>query len=174
MGIIFDCRIQGIKLEYGKFTKSLNEIMETQLRNAAREWLRAVVIATPVYSGESRGSLLPLAGYLHRHIDIFPAHAWKVRPPGPTSLGIEVGASRGSYSFTSTNYVYTFTFSTEVPQFLINEFNVGLGSPPLIHPTPWRALEAGENAINQYLDENILKRFPKVSDYVVLIKDLGL
>ncbi len=173
MGKVFECNIKGLKLEYGKYTKALDTIMRQQLKEAAKDWLRAVVERTPVYSGESRGSLLPLAAYLNEEINISPAANWLIRKQGPTSLGADVGESEGRYSFTSSNYVYTFSFATDVPQYLINEFNVGLGSPPLINPTPWLSLEAGEQALFEYLDRNILANFPKVSDFVVEVKDLS-
>lgn len=42
------------------YKKSLDKIMTVQIRQAAREWLRAVIPRVPVYTGTSRGSLQPL------------------------------------------------------------------------------------------------------------------
>lgn len=168
MGDIFKCNIKGLKLNKGKFVKSFDAAMKVQTRQAARAWLREIIEHVPVYSGMSIASLLPLGGYLHVAIPITPhPNFYNHRYAGEFN-GIAAGQAEGGYAFIDNNFKYTFTFSTEVKQFIINDINVGLGMPPLLNPTPWRATELAGVAFKEYLDNNLKNRVPKISDFVYI------
>lgn len=156
-----------LKFDKKGYTQALQKEIDTQIRQAARAWLRAVITQVPVYSGQARASLLPLGRYLRVAIPISPTiEARKQRRyQGAISLGESQG--QDAYSFNHEGYVSSFSFSINVPHYLINEFNVGLGQPPLIHPTPWKSLDAGEIAFREYLTQNLQKRIPKISEYIV-------
>jgi hypothetical protein len=162
MANTFEFKLRLLKINKRGYTEALQKAVDTQVRQAAREWLRTVMIHVPVYSGQAAASLVPLGRHLHVAIPIHPDPVARRRYPG----GISIGESQGTFSFSSEGWVSTFTFSTEVPHYLINEFNAGLGSPPLRHPTPWASMEHGRNAFMAYLQENLKSRIPKITDYI--------
>lgn len=166
MGDIFSCNIKGLKLNKGKFVKTFDEDMKVQIRQAARAWLRDIIEHIPVYSGMSIASLLPLGGYLHVAIPINVNPSSLTHRYGNEPHGIAAGQLAGGYAFLDDNFKYTFQFSTDVPQFIINDISTGLGSPPLLNPTPWNATEQAGFAFQNYLNENLKERVPKVSDFV--------
>jgi hypothetical protein len=163
---IFKVNLKILKFNKKGYTEALQKAIDVQVRQAAREWLRAVIHEVPVYSGQARASLLPLSRYLRVALPIEPTEAGQKRYPG----GITKGSVQGQFDFSSEGYVSRFSFSTTVPHFLINEFNVGLGQPPLIHPTPWKSMEYGKIAFQAYLRENLKKKLPRIGKYVTLVK----
>ncbi len=162
----FTVKVYGLKFNAKGYTEALDKVIQIQIRQAAREWLRAVFKEVPVYSGQARASLLPLGRYLRVSIPIDPVDKATKRYPN----AITTGQSQQTYEFRAEGAVYTFSFSTQVPHYLVNEFNTGLGSPPLIHPTPWNSLQAGKIAFQQYLRNNLKKKIPKISKYVTRTK----
>lgn len=139
------------------YRKSVDAAIQTQMRMAAREWLRAVIPHIPVYTGMSRGSLQPLGRFLKVTVPIRPV---ATRP----GYSIEAGRDQSSFSFTKEGGSYYFTWTSEVLQYQINEFHkVPL---PLRHPTPWRSLIAGQKAFDLYARNIIPKRIPRVNDFI--------
>jgi hypothetical protein len=157
----FEVKAKIISFERTRFINDLVKVADEQMRQAAREWLRAVILKVPVYTGASRGSLLPLGRYLNIAIPIHPV----VRHP---RWSPEVGALMQFFNFSHDlpSLTWTFQYSTQVPHYLINEFNVGLGQPPLIEPTPWRSFAAGKIAWDNYVRTEFFRRLPKISDYI--------
>jgi hypothetical protein len=150
-----------IKFDDEQFIRDMEDALKIILEESAREWLRAVVHKVPIWSGEAVASLLPLAGYLDEEIEIHPVLD---APEG----GIERGIKQSRYKFEFTGGKMSFIFDELVPHYLINDFNRGLGQPPLIHPTPWRSLEAGREAFNRHFKQTIKDAFPKrMSKYFV-------
>lgn len=146
-----------LKFDDKGFRKSVDAAMQTQLRMAAREWLRAVIPHVPVYTGMSRGTLQPLGRFLNVAIPIRPVAVRK-------GYSIETGAAASSFSFTKEGGSFYFTWTNEVLQYQINEFHrVPL---PLRHPTPWRSLTAGQRAFDAYAKNVIPKRIPRVNDFI--------
>lgn len=167
--IVFNAAIKEITLDISKYTKTFNEAMEREVRLAAREWLAAVIPSIPVYSGASRAAFLPLGRFLRQSIPIVPAENALKRKWGANQVhGIPAGEALGSFIFKNENQHYSFEFSSGVPQFLTNDINVGLGSPPLIHPTPWNSIEIGNAAFREYLLTNLKKKIPKIRDFIII------
>lgn len=166
MANFFTIKVKILKFDDKGYTEELGKVLEVQTRQAAKEWLRSVVKEVPVYSGESRGSLLPLGRFLRVSIPIDPVEAAIKRYPN----GVAKGEEQQLYQFKSTESIYTFKFNTFVPQYLTNEFNRGLGQPPLIHLTPWHSLEEGKIAFQQYLRENLKEKVPRVLKYLTRVK----
>jgi len=159
---MFEAKIKLIKIDRRGYTEALGKAVDVQIRQAARAWLREVMIHIPVYSGMAKGSLLPLGRFLNVAIPIQPVAKRKYGD-------VAAGDALGSFKFErDDNFVWTFSFSTEVPHFLINEFNVGLGSPPLRHPTPWNSFAAGKVAWTQYLTTELSRKIPKISEWITL------
>ncbi len=66
-----------LTLDPGRYTKTLDKSMNVQLRQAARAWLRAVILKVPVWTGMSRGSLRPLGAFLRVAVPISPVASRK-------------------------------------------------------------------------------------------------
>lgn len=153
----FVMELMDLKFDVKGFRKTVDAALQTQLRMAAREWLRAVIPRVPVYTGMSRGTLQPLGQFLRVAVPISPVAS---RP----GYSIEGGAAASSFSFTKEGAYYYFTWNNEVLQYQINEFHrVPL---PLRHPTPWRSLDAGRRAFDAYVKNTIPKRIPRVNDFI--------
>lgn len=148
-----------INFDEKAYKKSLKEALDTQLRQAARAWLRAVIPAVPVYTGTARGSLQPLGRLLKVAVPIDPETSRSGKGPG-------IGAAKSHFEFSSKGGIYSFDWSTDVLHYWINEYNDMSGILPLTHPTPWHSLEKGEAAFNAYLAENLAKRIPNMGDFI--------
>lgn len=154
------------------YKKSFDEAMEVQMRQAARAWLRAMLTAElpiirrgtgtskgipPVWTGTSRGTLIPLGRFLKVAIPITPL----VKRPG---RGPMVGASKGKYQFGKSYDRYYFRFSTQLAWYTLNEFNNS--TIPLTHKTPWNGFEIGQKAFQDYCNTQMVKLLPKVRDAI--------
>jgi len=158
--IIARGRLSYPQFKVGLFNKALRSMAETQVRNAAREWLRAVIPLVPVFTGTARGSLQPLGRFLRVAVPIAPV---ATRP----GKGPDVGASQTRpYYFHRERDRHYFRFNTQVFHFIRNEF-YHAPNPPfrLTHPTPWNAIPVGNAAFDAYLRTTIPQRIPKIRDY---------
>lgn len=161
---MFEAKIKLIKIDKRGYSEALGKAVDVQMRQAARAWLRAVMFNIPIYTGMARGSLLPVGRFLSVAIPIKPVAKRKYGDAA-------AGAALSSFKFERDDgFVWTFSFSTEIPHFLINEFNVGLGSPPLRHPTPWKSMEAGKIAWTEYLTTELTRKIPKITDWITLVQ----
>lgn len=160
MAIKFRGRLSFPKLDVTKYTEALEEAIETQIRQAAREWLRAVIPKVPVWTGTARGSLQPLGRFLRVAIPISPVARRK-------GMGPEVGASKGTFKFQRRGRRFVFTASSTVDHFIQNNFYQA-PTPPfhLKEPTPWKAFEAGDEAFIRYIKANLVKRIPKLKEFI--------
>lgn len=167
--IRFTGRFFQVDFDERGYKKTHDEAMKTQIRQAARAWLRAVIPRVPVYTGMARGSLVPLARFLKIAIPIRPAANAKKRKP-LAGYSLNDGISQGAFSFDDNqNGVYTFSFDTKVLHFYLNDtFDTkGAGMVNLIHDTPWDAIKAGDAAFRAYIDKVLPQRLPKLVDFIV-------
>lgn len=154
-------------LDVGRYTKTLDKTMNVQMRQAARAWLRAVIVNVPVWTGMSRGSYMPLGAFLRVKIPIVPStspHAQSAIRQGRTA---QAGADASDFKFDKNGTKYRFEFDMGVPSYAINEyFNV---KPPinLITPGPWHSFRAGEQAWEDYVRNEMPKRFPRVEQVII-------
>jgi hypothetical protein len=149
-----------LKLDKGEFTKSVLEAVDTQNRQAARAWLKAVLIIVPTYTGMARGSLKPLGQFLRVAIPINPvAHR--------RGHSIATGEAKGSFQFSQGKPLATFSFRTDVAHFLINNYYDVSDIIHLIEPVPWQAFKAGADAYDNYIKENLKKKIPKISSFLI-------
>jgi hypothetical protein len=161
-------RLIYLKFNGNKLVKDIEDMLQRESRNAARAWLKAVLVKVPVWTGEARGSLRPLGAFLRVAVPISPSSSkWAQRAmlEGHTA---EAGAAQGSFEFkTETKLRIVFEARTEVIHYLINEFhNV---NPPihLIEPAPWLSHVAGKKAYLEYLEENLKNKIPNLKSYFV-------
>lgn len=160
----FHGRLSYPKFDAAKYTQALEEACETQVRQAAREWLRAVIPHVPVWAGTSRGSLQPLGRFLKVAVPINPTAPAKAMRP---SRGPEAGARQQHFKFSRRGRRFIFQFETTVAHFIQNEFYHAPNPPfKLINPTPWNAFKYGEAAFAAYMQNVVPKRIPKIKDYI--------
>jgi hypothetical protein len=152
-----------VEVRRNALSQAMQDAVATQLRQAMREFIRAVLQRVPVYTGMSRGSLRPMARVLRVAIPINPhprAGYYKNKTP-------EAGERQSHFEFDHTGLNQSVTFRVDVAHYLINEFYTGLrGQENLIHPTPWKSFEAGREAFHAYLRANLMRRLPNVASYI--------
>jgi len=149
-----------VTIDTDRYTKTLDAMMKVQMRQAAREWLRAVIEKVPVWTGMSRGSLKPLGRFLRVAISIRPVAKRKGMGPG-------AGEAFQSFSFGVQGTTYSFEFDEGVEHYLINEFHDVSHSIPLRTPGPYHSFEAGNQAFIRYVENEMPKRFPRVEKFIV-------
>lgn len=168
----FIAKFDRIKLEGdGKITPAMQSKIERFVKDAAREWLRAVVVRIPIWTGMSRGALAmakgrsgPTAGkFLRTVLNIqIPIGSRtsdskaKAKRIGKTSAqgGRE---SRFTFSYDEAGKRFNFTYQTDVVQFIANDlYNVrdgaAFGSQGAgAWARPWGAMKAGDLAFDEYV-----------------------
>lgn len=142
-----------------KFKKTLDETLKTQIRQAAREWLRAVIPKVPVWTGTARGTLSPLARILRVQNNISPV-AFR-RGWGPS-----VGEQFGTFSFEESGGTYSFDYEINLRYFQDNEFQKAPPKYKLRNPTPWHAFKAGDAAFKAYLNKILPQKLPNLTDFI--------
>lgn len=168
-GKMFELRIDG------KFTETLEKAIETMMRQAARAWLRAVIVKVAVWTGFALGSIKfargnggDLARFLNVAVPITRAGGlkrtprWYYSPSGERTEKRPENAGRyAQFSFTSGRHIFTFRFRDDVVHFMLNNFYDS------VSPTsPWNAIAAGHEAFKEYIKENIHK-LPKIGRYII-------
>ena len=156
-------KIWNIEINGGQYTKALFDALDIQVRQAARAWLRAIILSgrVPVWTGTARGSLLPLGQYLRVAVPISPIMAVR------KGMGPSVGASLGQFQFVR-GYYSEFHFTSNVKHYAINELH---DPRPLIHlihePIPWQSFDLGKKAFRQYIKENLTAKLPRIESYTM-------
>jgi len=158
----FKGKISRFQLKGRKYTKTLEQAIEVQVRQGAREFVRAAVPLIPVLTGMARGTLQPLGRFLRVAVPIRPTARRSGR-------GAEAGAFRSSFEFKQVGKAFIFTFGHNVEHFRIND----IVSNPFTASAPWQALEAGERAFLKYMETIAVKRLPLAHEASFFI-DTGL
>lgn len=151
--------LQDMKFDIVGFRKSVQAALEIQIRNAAREWLRAVILHVPTFTGETRGSLQPLGKFLRVAVPISPVAVRKGHSPA-------TGAQQQLFTFSYVNGIYTFEYQSNVLQYKINEFYDVSHIIPLRTKVPWDSFIYGNAAFQAYAKNVIPKRIPRVTDFI--------
>lgn len=152
-------------LEYVNFNKQAylktrDEALKREMRNAAREWLAAVIPHVPVWTGTARGTLLPLARYLRQSVPINPIVSKQNKGPG-------FGEALGGFEFDDAGNQYTFEFTNFLEYFKFNDQNdASAYGFHLTHATPWYAFEAGQTAFDAYVEKFLPQKMPDINDFL--------
>lgn len=166
----FNVKLFGLKTETGRFTKAFDSKAEVLMKKAAAAWLRAVIVRVPVWTGFARGSLKFAdgpRGNLSRFLQVAVPITGRRKTPkwyyhpgrGKVEKTPENAGRFAHYTFSTSRHVYTFTFTSTVVHYLIEEF-FGQVSPT----APWLSMEAGRQAWLEYFDAHILD-LPKLKDF---------
>ncbi len=153
----------GLQFAKDPYKKTLDEAIRRLIRQAAREWLRAMIVRIPVWTGQALGSVKfargtngNLSRYLNVAIPIVPRE--NRRGKGPTTMP-------GRYSFTVQNHVYKFYFRSDVVYFLWNDFFIRTdrGASGQQIQAPWLSMEAGAAAFRATIEDG-KKKLPRIQD----------
>ena len=156
-----DINLQNFELDANALIKDLYVVLDEQNKMAAREWLKAVILRVPVFTGEARGSLLPLANFLNESIPIHPVAQKK-------GHSIASGAAQSSFEFTN-GPIFDFIFTEDVAHYKINEY---YDVNPPIHlthlPRPWASFLVGKEAYKNYIERYLVANLPVIKDYLIV------
>jgi len=154
-------KFEKLELRGARFNEAFTKALEVQMRQASREFLRAVIVRVPVYTGMARGSLVPLGRFLRVAVPINPDPGAKKHP----NKNPAAGAAASSFKFTNEGgFNPRLRLDIGVLHFELNEFRPS--TLPLRHPTPWHSFEAGREAFKAYLRENLTKKVPRVKKFI--------
>lgn len=147
-----------------KALKSIREKVRTQIRQAARAFLRAAMIRVPVQSGMAKGSFIPLATLLKVALPINPTIRRPAKYLGGDLKSPELGASLATNPneiFVEAGDTFTFNYSNDVYHYLLNELTNG-GSKT----APWLSFETGEAAFDEYIEKNFEDKLPNLLNFM--------
>lgn len=169
-------RISGIRFDEKKYLRDAERITTKIVKEAAREWLIAVLNTIknapftdgdsfPIKTGEAKGSLLPLAAILNQsqvrvNVPVTPAPGFENR--------ISVGRSKGHVKLgkTGARMIFNFSFDSDVLHFELNEF-FDMGYGPDASITPWNVRLAGAAAFREHIQNHLVERLPRMKRYVI-------
>ena len=145
--------------------------IEEVVRDAAKAFVQAAVSydLIPVDTGMSKGAYLNLGALLgisvpinpktHKRPMIYnPYKGARKMPKTPQS-----GAALSDYVFSRTDTEVKFMFSTEVYQYVLNDFAGGVNPNP---DAPWGSFQAGHDAFMEYFNEHIGASLPSINFFL--------
>lgn len=154
-----------MKFNGRRYLKTLDRRLGVIIRQAAREWLRAVLKSVParggfpVVTGAAKSTLVPLGRVLRVAVPVRPVGRKDRREEGENSSKFKiVDDSVGG----NKKYVYSFEWSTDLLHYYINEFY------GYIPHAPWNTTEAGEEAFVAYVEDALNRELPDISDHIEL------
>lgn len=154
-----EINLTSLALDEVKFTEKLFDILDEQNKQAARQWLRAVLLRVPTFTGEARGSLLPLGAFLQEYI---PIHVKEIRKGHSPSIGAEQSEFKFQRGINTG-----FTFTEGVVHYIINEY---YDVNPPIHlthgPRPWFSFLKGREAYRAYMEKYLIENLPNIADFM--------
>jgi hypothetical protein len=171
-GFRFEAEV--IRLDHKAFSKTAIETLEVQMRNAAREFLRAAIPRVPIDTGMAVGSFLNIGRFLRVAVPRGPGpysrkHPnWK-KPQTYTHFDgtkmpktPESGASLSTQpedAFQRNGGEVSFDFRSEVYHYILNDVGIVHG--------PWQSFSHGRAAFERYTREILPTKLPKVYEFIV-------
>lgn len=174
-----------LKLQSAKFTKALEAKLVAEFKRGGKEFARAALARIPVRTGFAAGSfgnLLDLVGSkgaisgglggalrrFKRSKTLarkeYYRHASGTRVLKTPTAGRRFATPTGRIIKVSGKRI-TFNYNVSIIYFRINNFY------PSKSPTsPWRAIEAGRDAFNRYMETKGLQNLPNMYDYTTRSK----
>jgi hypothetical protein len=143
--------------------RSLDEVYKEILIEGVKEWVMAVEMIVPNWSGESRASLRALASQVDIEISAFPVAGAPDR--------VSKGEAEGHAEIRTDNFKYSFSWKSQVFHFIYNESNnanaVGFH---LIQPGPYHSMMAAESAFTKCTQKRIRALKWKLSTYLKILR----
>jgi hypothetical protein len=147
------------------YTKTLDRVLGQIIREAARQWLKAVLTSVPerggfpVLTGAAKSTLVPLGRVLRVAVPVRPV------PAKGRNVVVDRradGIQSQQFTLTSKNFEYEFSWSTDLLHYYLNE------TFPMLQVkyTPWESVKQGNAAFITFLEAAIQRRLPNVADYI--------
>lgn len=157
-----------LNLDLPRYHKTLDRIMGQVIREAAREWLRAVIINVPVETGMAKATLIPLGRFLRNvgGLGINPSRKpYFSRLEGVTQE-IDAGLVKQDFEIqddksSPLSFVYSFEWSTSVLHYWLAQYYKGNALPGE------EAIEEGAIAFQEHLVSTIVNRLPHFADFIL-------
>lgn len=152
-----------LRFDKTKFTKTLDRTISQLVREAVREWYRALWSLIPVETGMAKGALLPIAEELHN----LPTSIRPTRKPYYSQLegGIQersFGSAKSVFELSGTDsgsFVYEFFWQTDVIHYYLETHYNGSA----VHGK--EALQVAQAAFQESLIDGIINRLPDVGEF---------
>ncbi len=166
--------VTGFEFKRAEFSESFKKAIKLQMRNGAREFLKAALPRVPVRTGFARGTLLNLADAIGIAASSNPIAFKKKLAKRPLQdspvnsikeyyLGVlkTPEAARGFSTpigrvFTNNGKAYSFNYDNTVLYYEIND-----------EVYQWKSFELGSAAFIDYLEHVGLQRIPAISEYII-------
>lgn len=156
---MFKIRLRASRLTLKRgFTEACHERVRTQLKQAAKEFVKEAIKHIPIDTGQAMGTILPLGRFLNISVSTSGNKPLKNKNP-------ETGANGQNkliFKFESLKTGEKFEIDVQLLYFFINDF---FGHPSGKYE-PWYAIDAGWTAFRQYLAETAKDRYPKLKDFI--------
>lgn len=171
----------GFQFKRAEFSDAFKKAIQLEMRNGAREFVKAALPRVPVRTGFARGTLLNLSDAIGlasaSNPKVLKAKMAK-RVPKNVSLngqteyyeGVAKNPDAGRQFSTPLNKVFTnngrtfnFNYEQTVLYYEIND----QGPNPHTPSAPWRSFEFGSAAFISYLERVGLQRLPAITEYII-------
>lgn len=153
----FTVKAKAPKFNINGFRVDLNKLGKEEVKEAAREWLRAVLKEIPTFTGTARGTFKPLGSFLKVAIPkSAPVSSRTSKKIQGTSfqLGFGAGAQYGQdFEFVQKGLRFEFNYTVNLPYIWWN--SLGPGLPSLRKPAPWMAIQNGTKAFGRHVEEKL-------------------
>ena len=158
----FTADIKLINFDKSGYLQEFDDRMTEITKEAARSWLRTVLVIIPTWSRASRATFEALANEVGFNVTYGPQLSREDR------LLLGLSTSRGGLSINRLKS-YTFFYETDLRYLAYNEMNSATPGPPpqpygqLTNPTPYRFREAGKNDFLSFAQQI---RLPNPTDFI--------
>lgn len=162
----FSGELPHINFDRVAYTKKLDKTMGLIVREAARQWLRAILLSIPsrggfpVLTGAAKSTLVPLGRFLRVAVPVTPTvgvrdgrYRGDRRAEGADSSEFEIVDDKNG----GIDNGYSFEWSSDLLHYYINEFYTSN-----VPEAPWHTLEKGEQAFYDYVDWAIANKLPDI------------
>ncbi len=155
-----------LRIDGTGYLKKVDAAARKIFYEAAALFLRAAVPKIPVYTGMSRGSLVPLANFLKSKgvktsisIPISPSKDRLAKYLILKGQNEQAGKARSDFSFEDVGGRFKFVFNASVEHYKFNDRQAS--RLPGVTSAPWHSFDAGAEAANEYIAKN-LKTIPRI------------
>lgn len=173
----------GFQFKRAEFSEAFKAAIKLEMRNGAKEFVKAALIRVPVRTGFARGTLLNLADAIGLSASASPvAFKRRLDKRRLNTINVPLNGQLEYYEgvpktpenarqfstplnkvFTNNGRTFNFNYEMTVLYYEINDVNSNRYTPS----APWRSFEFGSAAFIDYLERVGLKRLPAITEYIV-------
>ena len=156
-----------LEIDENKYRRQINKILEKEVRQAARAFLRAAIPLIPIDTGMAVGSYLHIGRFLNvavpRGRGPYPGqmiyrHTDRREFPKSPESGADLSTSPGD-AFKNDGRRFRFIFQSKVYHYILNDFGFVHG--------PWGSINAGREAFLNYARTTIKSKIPHLRKFIV-------